>query len=115
KPSAMFHPAGSVARLSTVEGSVPSGIASRRPVTVDASSTSNAELGHGVMQCTVPSGLAGRSAGRLVSLLHAASAPAPRPQHATATSERARAARPGAVEEASRMAVTLTHVTPLDK
>jgi hypothetical protein len=70
------------------------------------------------MQCPVPSGLHCGSIGKLVSLLQAASAPA---QHATATSQHPRRrgtaspARAGAVEEASRMAVTLTHVTPLDK
>src|SRR5262245_27725700 len=70
-PSAAFHPVGSVATPSTVAGSAPSGIASRRPVIVEASSTSNTELGHGVMQCATPSGLHCGSTGTLVALLHA--------------------------------------------
>jgi hypothetical protein len=43
---------------------------------VPASSISNAELGHGVMQWWSPSGLQRAGVGRLMSLLHAASAPA---------------------------------------
>src|SRR4051794_14636933 len=73
-PSAVFQPAGSVAAASALAGSVASGIASRRPVADAGSSTSNAELGHGVMQWPAPSGLQAGSTGKLVSLLHAASA-----------------------------------------
>src|SRR5215831_18025604 len=74
KPSAAFQPAGSAALPSVLLGNVPSGIARRRPVAVVGSSTSNAELGHGVMQWPSPSGLHGGSIARLVTLLHAASA-----------------------------------------
>src|SRR5262252_1944421 len=73
KPSATFQPDGSIALPSVLLGSVPSGIARRRPVAVVGSSTSNTELGHGVMQWPSPSGLHGASTGRLVTLLHAAS------------------------------------------
>src|SRR5689334_24832063 len=71
-PSAAFQLAGLAWRSSMFAGSVPSGIASRRPVALVASSTSNAELGHGVMQWWIPSGLQRAGAGRLTSLLHAA-------------------------------------------
>src|SRR4051812_27221137 len=46
-PSALFQPVGSTTSPSKLVGSVPSGIASLRPVGVVASSTSNTAEGHG--------------------------------------------------------------------
>ena len=50
KPSAVFQPAGFAGIVSEFVGKVPSGIAMRLPVLVVASSTSNTDDGHGVMQ-----------------------------------------------------------------
>ncbi len=61
-------------------GSVPERIASRRPVAVLGSSTSNAEVGHGVMQAFAPSGLQSASIGSEVSPLHAVTAATTRRQ-----------------------------------
>src|SRR5258706_2742051 len=57
KPSAMFQPAGSTVSSLKLKGSAPIGIDTRRPVAVVASSTSNTDDGHGVMQWLPPSGL----------------------------------------------------------
>ena len=73
KPSARFHAVGSIEMLSMFVGSVPCGIASRRPVIVVASSTSNTDDGHGAMQFAKPSGLQLAFIGNAVSLLQAAS------------------------------------------
>src|ERR1044071_5682695 len=101
KPSAAFQPAGSVVLPSALLGSVPSGIARRRPVGVVGSSTSNAELGHGVMQWPSPSGLHGGSTGKLGTLLHAASA------SASAAGAMRRCAEAIAVEAGCHIEVTL--------
>src|SRR3569623_495792 len=76
KPSALFQPLGSTVVPSKFVGSVLSGIASFLPVAVVASSTSNAEFGHGVMQWLIPSGLHCAWIGSAVSLLQAVRASA---------------------------------------
>ncbi len=82
-PSAVFHAVGSALILSMFVGSVPFGIASRLPVAVDASSTSNAELGHGTMQCPVDSGLQFAGTGKLESLPPHAASPSTKTKRAT--------------------------------
>src|SRR4051812_14455830 len=71
-PSATFQPVGSTVTPAKFVGSVPCGIASRRPVWVVGSSTSNTAEGHGVMQALSPRGLHSAFIGKLVSPLHAA-------------------------------------------